>query len=101
LREGSYELRGCLIGCACRLGRVVGCGKRNKCINAFRYYCLLKLSAVIEIEQLSSAEREDHALVVFLEMIVNFGGNEGGEMAFGKGFIFVESFSVDSKGIND
>jgi hypothetical protein len=34
-------------------------------------------------------------------MIVDFGGNEGGEMAFGKGFIFVESFSVDSKGIND
>jgi hypothetical protein len=34
-------------------------------------------------------------------MIVNFGGNEGGEMAFGKGFIFVESFSANSKDIND
>jgi hypothetical protein len=45
----------------------------------------------------ASAEREDHGLVVFLQLVVNFGEDESGKFAVGEGFIFMECFSVDSQ----
>jgi hypothetical protein len=43
------------------------------------------------------AEREDHGLVVFLQLVVDFGEDESSEFAVGEGFIFVECFSVVDK----
>lgn len=59
-------------------------------------YRLLELATVIQFEQLSRTQSEHHTLVVFLEMIIDLCGDQGGKTTFGEGFIFVESLSEDT-----
>jgi hypothetical protein len=56
---------------------------------------LLVLAAIVDVEKFASAEGECHGLVVLLQLVVDFGEDEGGKLAMGEGFIFVECFSVD------
>lgn len=56
--------------------------------------CLFELASLVEVEELAGTKGEDHALVVFLQLIVDLGGYKSGELAVGEGFIFVESLTV-------
>lgn len=57
------------------------------------YDGLLEFPFVVQVKQLAGPESEFHALAVLLEMIVDFGGDESGQLSFGKGLILVQSFS--------
>lgn len=57
---------------------------------------LLKLPVVMNIEELASAERKDHALVVLLQLIVDLGRDQSRELALRKRLIFVESLTIRS-----
>lgn len=65
---------------------------------------LLVFAAVVKLEQLASAQGEDHTLIIFLEMIIYLRGDQSRQFSFGKGFIFVKglagwmsAMSIDSK----
>lgn len=58
-------------------------------------YRVLKLAGLVQVEEVASAESKDHAFVVLLKLVVDFGGDESGELAVGEGFIFVESLTAD------
>ena len=38
-------------------------------------YCLLELATIIQLKQLSRSESEYHALIIFLEMVINLCGD--------------------------
>ena len=59
---------------------------------------LLKLSTAVQVEEFASSEREDHALVVLLEVIVDPSDHQRSQRSFGKGFIFVERLSKNAQG---
>jgi hypothetical protein len=42
---------------------------------------LLVLATVVELEQLSCAQGEDHALIIFLQVIIYLGGNQSSQSA--------------------
>jgi hypothetical protein len=42
----------------------------------------------------SGTKSKSHALIVFFQMIIDFGGNNSSEIVFGKRVIFVKSFAV-------
>lgn len=55
---------------------------------------LLKLALMIQTEELASAEGEDHALVVLLQLVVDLGRHQCGELAVRERFVLVESLTV-------
>lgn len=57
-------------------------------------YCLLKLPGMVNIEELASTERKNHALVVFLQLIVDLGRHEGRKFSLGERVIFVKSLTM-------
>ena len=56
-------------------------------------YRLLKLARLVQVEQLSSAESKDHALVVLLKLVVDLGRHKRSELAIREGRILVESLT--------
>ena len=51
------------------------------------------LGGVLELEKLSGAQGKDHGLVVFLELVVDLGEHQSGEVAVAEAFIFEKGFS--------
>lgn len=51
-------------------------------------YCILKFSGILKVEEFSGPQREHHALVVVLQLIVDFGSHKRSELALGELFIF-------------
>lgn len=49
---------------------------------------------MVDIEELPSAEREDHALVVLLQLIIHLRSHEGGQLALGKRLVLIEGLAV-------
>lgn len=66
-------------------------------IDALRDYGLLKLAGSVELEEVASSEGKGHALIVGLEVVVDFRQDESRELAFGEGFIFVKSLATRGK----
>lgn len=54
---------------------------------------LLILAAVVELEQLASTQRKDHTLIIFLKVVVYLRGNQGSQLSFREGFIFIQSLT--------
>lgn len=57
----------------------------------------LKLATLVQLKQLAGPKGENHALIVFLKVVVDFGGDQGGKLALGKRFIFVKRLSTDEQ----
>lgn len=57
---------------------------------------LLKFATVVKVEQFPSAQCKNHALMVFLEVVVDLGGDQSGKFAFGEIFIFIKRLSENS-----
>lgn len=64
-------------------------------INTFGDDGLLKFAFVVELEEVSCAEGECHTLIILLKMVVDLSQDEGGQLTFGEGFIFVERLTVE------
>jgi len=54
---------------------------RGLCLTEDR---LLKLSGLVDVEEVARTECKDHALVVFLKLVVDLGRNQGCEFSLGK-----------------
>jgi hypothetical protein len=65
------------------------------CVDALCDDSLLVLGGIIDVEELAGAQSEDHGLVVFLQLVVNFGKHEGGEVAVAEALIFEKGFSAN------
>lgn len=50
---------------------------------------LLVFATVVKLEQLACAQSKDHALIIFLKMIVYLRGNQGSKFPLREGFIFI------------
>lgn len=55
---------------------------------------LFELPSMVNVEQLSSTERKDHTLIVFLQLVVDLCSNEGCEFSLGERFILVERLTA-------
>lgn len=54
---------------------------------------LLKLPGRVELEEVTSSQGEGHALVVGLEVVVDLGEDEGGELSFGEALVLVQGLA--------
>ncbi len=62
-------------------------------VDTFGYNGLFELAGSIQFEEIASSQGEGHALVVGLQMIVDFGKDKGGKLSLGEGFILVEGLT--------
>lgn len=58
------------------------------------HYRLLELGGLVDVEELASTQCKDHALVVFLQLIVHLCGHESSKLPLGEGVIFVERLTM-------
>lgn len=63
-------------------------------IDTFGDNGFFKLARAVELEQVAGGQGEEHALVVGLEMVVDLGEDQGGKLALGERFVFIESLTV-------
>ena len=68
-------------------------GYGNVSIETFGKNRLLKLSSVMYVEELACAERKDHALVVFFQLVVDLCRNQSRQLSLWERFIFVKRFT--------
>lgn len=72
-------------------GRVDG----DVLIDALGDDSLLELARGVELKEVASSKRKGHAVIVGLEMVIDLGEHEGGELAFGERLVFVECLAVN------
>jgi hypothetical protein len=51
--------------------------------------CLLKLPRVVDVEELAGTERKDHALIVFLQLVIDLCSDQSRKLSLGKRLILV------------
>jgi len=75
---------------ACQSHGIISC--IQSCLHTD--YCLLKLSCVMDVEELSSSQRKHHALIVLLQLIVDLGSHKSGKLSVRERLILVEGLTV-------
>lgn len=55
---------------------------------------LLELGGLVNIEELACTQRKDHALIVFLQLIVDLGRDQCCQLSLRKRVIFVQSLTM-------
>jgi hypothetical protein len=64
------------------------------CLCLLTQYCLLEFTSLVNIQELASTQRKDHALVVFLQLVVDLCCYERGELSLGERLIFIERLTM-------
>lgn len=57
-------------------------------------YCLLEFTSLVDVQELASTQRKDHALIVLLQLIVDLCCHEGSELSLRERLIFVEGLAM-------
>lgn len=57
-------------------------------------YCLLEFTSLVNVQELASTQRKDHALVVLLQLVVDLCCYQRGELSLGERLIFVERLTM-------
>lgn len=58
------------------------------------YYGILIFARVVDVEEFASSQREGHALIVLLEVVVDFRCHKSSKLAIRERFLFVEALTA-------